>query len=136
MNDTVADMYAMAVDCFITAIIVGSIALAMYNITKLNAKVSEDEATAVHLQEYARHNQFDNALVYPQDIVSTVMKYRGTMEIEVQSSLGKKEWSEDVQSTPYEVDEVTKAIDQTVVFNSSLIEGLNGEVTGYRFVQK
>ncbi len=134
MNDAIYDAIALAVECFLAAILIMAISNFLSVADTLNQTIAEQEADSATMQEYRIHNQYDNTHVYSQDIVSAVLKYRGDIKINVSSSKGTVEWSGSTQSTVYMPEEVTVVIDQNVVYDSTLVKGVNGDVIGYSFV--
>lgn len=135
MNEVIADFIAHAVDTTVTATILWGMIAIFSVVSLLNIMVSDQEAISGNLKEYAIHNQYDNKHVYPQDIISSILKNRGLPAVSVKSKLGTHTWSTSTASTPYEVAELVLVIDQEVVYDANIIEGANGEVIGYEFVE-
>lgn len=131
MNDTIANLIAEGVDLMIAAVMLVSITAVMSVFMVFNTSVVENQALSAEIQEYRVHNAYENKHVYAQDIVSIIFKSRGYPAVSVQSSKGNHTWSRVSVPCDYKTGEITKLIDQTVIYDSQVVRSVNGEVLRY-----
>lgn len=132
MSEVLSDWIAVAVDLAITSAIVSAILLCFSTATTLNVAVSEQQAISSNIKEYAIHNEFDNRHVYAQDVISAILKHRGSPVVRVISSKGTYEWNSRGGSD-YTLASVNQKVDSTVVYDATLVKSANGEVIAYEF---
>lgn len=134
MNEVIADWISTAVEVLLTAMLIAGF-LAIFAVAQtINADVTEQQALTVVLKEYREHNQFDFKHVYQQDVISAIYKGRGMPAVHVKSSKGTYSWTLSGAPCEYTTAKISALIDQTVLYDSSLKYGTNGEVIGYEFV--
>lgn len=136
MNDIIADIVSQGVDMLISAIILSSICTMLMTSQNLNIKINEQQAIQQELIEYRKHNQFDNTEVYAQDIISAIMKYRGSPTVAVSFPSGDTyTWSLTFNSTPYSTTAISAIITSDYAYTANLVyDASHSVVTGYEFV--
>lgn len=134
MNDIIADLISQGVDLLITAVILSSIITMMASAQQLNGEINEQQAIHAEITEYRQHNQFDNTEVYAQDIISAIMKYRGTPYVTVKFADATYTWSGSVQATNYSASAISNKINSDYTYSANLVYDVGGVVIGYEFV--
>ena len=134
MNDIIADLISQGVDLLITAVILSSIITTMASAQQLNGEINEQQAIHAEITEYRQHNQFDNTEVYAQDIISAIMKYRGTPYVTVKFADATYTWSGSVQATNYSASAISNKISSDYTYSANLVYDVGGVVIGYEFV--
>lgn len=133
MNETVADAFTTGVDWVINAAVLVALVGIMTLSTKASQAINEQQVINDELRMYREYNQYDNTIVYPQDVVSAVYRYRGIPVVRVSSSKGNYQWTETTSPCPWTTVAISSLIDQTKMYDAVIVWGLNGEVAAYEF---
>ena len=133
MNDIIADFISQGVDFIVVAVILSSVVTMMSAVRQINDKVNEEQAVQMEIQEYREHSAFNATEVRGPDIVSAIMKYRGTPVITVKIGSTVYTWSVSQAPCTYTITNVSNLI-QAGTYSANLIYSSNGEVIAYEFV--
>lgn len=136
MEEVLSSWFMTAIDVVISSSIIVSIVVVLTMSSGLNEKITEQQAMTAQMEDYREHNQFDGTVVYPQDIVSAIYRYRGSPAVYVSSDKGHYEWTEGSAPCPWNTAAISNLIDQTKMYDASLVYGGNGEVVAYQFIKK
>lgn len=59
-------------------------AVFLNNVGRTASEIQQNEANAIELlAEYREYNKYDNTIIWSQDVISTILQYRGLPEVEV-----------------------------------------------------
>lgn len=134
MGDTLADWIATGVDLGISAAILVCIVTVLNMAYKGNVALSRQQAISDSLWEYREYNQFDNTVVYPQDVVSAIFRYRGEPAIKVFSSKGSYTWTQNSKPCEWTTAAINNLIDQTKVYSARVEKNSSGQIVSIVFV--
>lgn len=134
MGELIVEYFMQAVNLFIDNIIIVVI-LALFSLTIMFSNiVAEQEAVGDQMREITEFNQYDNTHCRQQDIISTIYEYRGDPEVTVTVSGGSVlKWSKTSAATAYKTSDISNVIPYNTVYDTQLIYGTNGEVSGITF---
>jgi hypothetical protein len=135
VTEIISDWIVTGIELLLTVGMIVGIILIMATSQQLNAAVSEQQALSEELKIYREHNQYDNTHVYPQDIISAIYQSRGIPAVYVKSGKGEHRWTASYAPCEYSTAAITACIDQTVVYDASLVYSASGEVLAYEFVK-
>lgn len=131
------DLAEMGIALLITALIISAIGLCTNLSHRFNEKQIESQAVAEAMQEQRNNIFYNHTHVYQQDVVSQVMRYRGTRSVRVQvsaSPLIVYEWSlKTAPPTSYTISAISSKLPSDKAYDADLDYGPNGEVVGYIF---
>lgn len=133
MEGAVADSITNGIDLLIVGVfIVGFVAVLGLSINASEVITNQNDLAA-ELAEYREYNQFDGTIVYPQDVVSAIYRYRGDPYITVSSSKGNYTWSVKSKPCEWNTAKITELIDQEKMYDATVIRGVAGDIVGYEF---
>lgn len=133
MDQPVSDSIIMGIDMALVAILLSSFIFIASNFSSLNSAMDSQETIRTSLEEYREQNGYDNTKVYSSDIVSAILKSKGTMTISVSNGTNTYVWSDSSAASPYTASQISALLDNNVLYNSKLVFGGNNEVAGYDF---
>lgn len=136
MEEATTSGFVIGIELIINAIIIAGFVVIMSQAQKGFDTISEQQAMTDELREYRVHNQYDGTVVYPQDIISAIYRYRGTPAVYVLSSKGAWQWTETNAPCEWNTAAIAELMDQTVMYDAALVLGANGEVIAYEFKSK
>lgn len=138
MTETVSDWLVVALEVLLAGFFIWVFTESLITSNNYGEAIVEQQYIAAEISEYREHNQFDDTLVYSQDIVSAIFKSRGNPAIYVVSSKGSYSWTgptvADGAACEYNTASVQALLDTTVMYKSRIMYGGNGEVIGYEFI--
>lgn len=133
MIDVVVDYLVTGVNVLIQATIICTVIIMMGVLTTVNASISAEQARVSEIQLYAEYNGYDYTHVYPADVVSTVMKYRGTPNVTVSSARGTYTWTKDSTPVNYVVADIQAVVETGIVYDADIVKSASGEIIGITF---
>lgn len=133
MIDTITDWVEIGMECLLSAALITFLGVMMILGNDANNSVANQQLMHEQIQEYRKYNQYDNTVVYSQDVVSAIYAGRGIPEIRVSSTTGNRVWSESTLESEFTASNISDAIDMSVKYNATLIRSENGEVTAIVF---
>lgn len=140
MDDVISSSFLTAFEVLMCCVVLFMLSSVFSLTTSVSSAMSDADLARSEIIEYREYNQFDGNVVYPQDIVSAVLKSRGYIAITVISSKGTYTWAGSSTSTgaatDYNVVDVSSKIDFTKMYDSQVVFGGNGEIVGYNFKAK
>lgn len=120
-------------------------ALVLYNSAFLNNisitsnEIQQREAnTMATLAEYREYNKFDNTLIWSQDVISTILQYRGLPEVSVKYASGSNNLVNYTLTTPssdYTNAALTDRFGVSSKFHANLEKDLNGSIVKITMVE-
>jgi len=133
MEGPIADWLTTGIDTLIVSVLmVGFIAILNMGYKASEVITSQNDLTS-ELAEYREYNQFDGTVVYPQDVISAIYRYRGVPYVTVVSAGGNYTWSETSAPCPWNTAAISALIDQTVMYDAAVVRGVAGDIIGYEF---
>ena len=97
----------------------------------------ENRQMVQQLQEYREYNQYDNRYVRSTDIVSLLLKNRGSTEVVVKAVDGETyTWSSTQKETNYTSEEITAKLSIKSKYYSTLVFDGNGSISQYCFTEE
>lgn len=130
------DFVEMGISLLVAAALLSGITVCMGLSNQYNEKQLENQVIAEDIQEHRNNLFYNGTHVYQQDIVSMVLKYKGSRSVVVKLSNGSVyEWSSNKKATDYKVSEISSKLPKDKIYDADLIKGASGEVVGYSFVQ-
>lgn len=100
---------------------------------------TENNSIAV-IQDYREWSQYDNTQLYPQDIISFILQYRGTPTAMVDTGAGSGAqadyslvWSNSSAPCNYTDVDISNLLPVGASYTSTLIKNGNGAVTAVEF---
>lgn len=133
MEGPIADWLTTGIDTLIVSVLmVGFIAILNMGYKASEVITSQNDLTS-ELAEYREYNQFDGTVVYPQDVISAIYRYRGVPYVTVVSAGGNYTWSETSAPCPWNTVAISALIDQTVMYDAAVVRGVAGDIVGYEF---
>lgn len=142
MTADISELYKMGVELGMTSVIIVGIIALISVVQDLGSVLSEQQVTVDRINEYREYNQFDDTIVYPQDIVSAVYQYRGMPYVYVKCDANELIWSSTMVSkhssanklSDYKAATITALIDQNRMYKATLEYGSNGQMEGICFI--
>lgn len=135
MEDTTSNLITTGIDLMIVSLILGMIVSLLSIISTYSASLSAEEAEAEILREYREYNQYDSKIVYAQDVISAILRYRGEPIVSVKDGMTKT-WS--LVSTPcdYTTAALVGQFDQTKQYNAVLVRDASNQVIRIEFTAR
>ena len=134
-EDIISKQILLALNVILTAVIIGIISTTLMMAHTYHEKQLESQIVSTVVKEERNNLFYNNTVVYQQDIVSLILKYKGDRKIMVYANASVYEWSSTIQATTYQVSVISTVIPKDKLFDATLILGPNGyEVVGYKFV--
>jgi hypothetical protein len=94
----------------------------------------------IAMQEYRQWDQYDNTLVYPQDVISFILQYRGDPEAFVDTSAGggapanySLQWTSTSAPCAYTDQDISDLLPIGVSYTANIIKDGNGAVIAVQF---
>lgn len=98
-----------------------------------------EQAAAAAVAETRRYNGYDNKTVYPQDIISLIVKERGTPEVHVQRPDGGwYTWTRTicgVAGGDYSIASVSSLLPVTGLYRGELVRDASGAIVIIKFTK-
>lgn len=152
MEGPISDWLTTGIDTLVVSVlIVGFVSVLMLGSQASEVIVNQNDLMA-ELAEYREYNQYDGTIVYPQDVISAIYRYRGDPFVTVSSANGKYMWATGSGSTEvtgegayvwvnnpaqplcgWNTSAISALIDQTVMYDAAVMRGVAGDIIGYEF---
>lgn len=140
MGEEWSKLVWIAVDVIMTGFIIMTASVYLSMASQLG-RVQQRESDAVAVaKEYRTYNRFNGTELYSQDVISTVMEFKGFPEIWVDTLVGPGEnwtlkWdtSYPANDVVWTLDWLSSAIPTVATYQSSLHKNLNGEIDRIEF---
>ena len=130
------DFVEMGISLLIAASLLSGISVCMVLSDQYNEKQLENQIVAKEIKEQRNNLFYNHTHVYQQDIVSMILRFKGSRKVVVSLSNGSVyEWSPEHRATGYKVSEISAKLPKDILYDADLLYGPNGEVAGYQFVQ-
>lgn len=101
------------------------------NVGKTANEIQMNEANTIEvLAEYREYNKYDNTILWSQDVISTILQYRGLPEVHVKYK-GSPSYVKYTLSTPsseYTNEKLTDRFNVSSKFHSTVHKDENGTV--------
>lgn len=152
MEGPIGDWLTTGIDTLVVSVlIVGFISVLMLG-NQASEVISNQNDLVAELAEYREYNQYDGTVVYPQDVISAIYRYRGEPFVTVASSKGNYMWAAGSGSVTnsgvnaytwvndpnnplcgWNTAAISALIDQTVMYDAAVVRGVAGDIIGYEF---
>ena len=100
------------------------------NVAKTSNDIQQREANTMEiLAEYREYNKFDKTLIWSQDVISTILQYRGIPIVRVKYASGVvKDYDTTLASTEYTNETLTPRFGVSSKFHATLHKDANGTI--------
>lgn len=132
------DFIEMGINMILCGVIFSGLALSMGLSYAYHEKQLENHIAVENIKEQRNVIFYDNTYLYQQDVVSTILTYKGDRDITVELSNGTKlDWIDYnyLNSNKYKVSYITNIIPEDYLYKSNVVRNVNNEVIGYTFEQ-
>lgn len=152
MEGPIADWLTTGIDTLIVSVLLVGFISVLNMGSKASEVIANQNDLMVELAEYREYNQYDGTIVYPQDVISAIYRYRGEPFVTVSSAKGRYLWAvgngseSDASASGYvwvnnpvdplcawNTSAISALIDQTVMYDAAVMRGVAGDIIGYEF---
>lgn len=135
MEDTTSNLITTGVDLLVVSILLSVIVGMLSVISTYSASLSAEEAEVEALREYREFNQYDSKVVYAQDVISAILRYRGEPVVSVMDG-ATKTWNLASAPCEYTTAAIAEQFSQTKQYNAVLVRNASNQVVRIEFTAR